>query len=102
MGYVNHNMYQGTRKRSPALTKYFTEQNLGTAQWMKIAEKKRKQQRALLKFDKTRYHSKLRIGFSARSNPARYLPDYGHEESRLESDAIEMQQIENGSTGRVE
>ena len=95
-------MYQGTRKRSPALTKYFTEQNLGTAQWMKIAEKKRKQQRALLKFNKTRHHSKLRIGFSARSNPARYLPDYDIEKIGLESEARKIQQIEGATTGRVE
>ena len=102
LGHVNHNMYQGTRKRSPALTKYFTEQNLGTTQWMMIAEQKRKQQRALLKFNKTRYHSKLRIGFSARSNPTRYLPDYDIEKIGLESEARTIQQIEGSTTGRVE
>ena len=102
LGYVNHYMYQGTRKRSPALTKYFTEQNLGTTQWMKIAEQKRKQQRALLKFNKTRYHSKLRIGFSARSNPTRYLPDYDIEKIGLEGKARTIQQIEGATTGRVE
>jgi hypothetical protein len=89
------------------LAKYFAEQNLGTAQWMKVAEKKRKQQRELLKFNKTRYHSKLRIGFSARSNPGRYLPDlvqdYYPEENRLESaEASEVQQIEGGTTAQVE
>jgi hypothetical protein len=85
------------------LAKYFAEQNLGTAQWMKVAEKKRKQQRELLKFNKTSYHSKLRIGFSARSNPGRYLPDYYPEENRLESaEASEVQQIEGGTTAQVE
>ncbi len=92
-------MYQATRKKSPALTKYFTEQNLGTTEWMKVAEKKRKQQRALLKFDKTRY-SKLRLGFSARSNPARYLSNT--EESQLESEASKMQQIDGDTTGHIQ
>ena len=94
-------MYEGTRKRSPSLTKYFTEQNLGTTQWMKVAEKKRKQQRALLKFEKTKYHSKLGLGFSARSNPARYLLDYEYDSEmrQLESEATdrEVKHIESGS-----
>ena len=99
LGHINLNMYQGTRKRSPQLTKYFTKQNLGTSQWMKIAEKKRKEQRAALKFEIMKYHSKLRLGFSARSNPARYLPDYDIEDSLLETEeASEIEKIESGIT----
>lgn len=102
LGYVNHSMYQGTRKRSPSLTKYFVEQNLGTTQWMKVAEKKRKQQRALLKFEKTKYHSKLGLGFSARSNPARYLPECDTKMRELENEVTQLKRIESDSDGRVE
>lgn len=71
---------------------------------MKVAEKKRKQQRALLKFEKTQYHSKLGLGFSARSNPGRYLPDYDTEMRELESEATdrEVKHIKSGSSGEVE
>lgn len=54
--------------------KYFAKETFGTIQWMKIADKKRKKQRALLKFAKTQYYQKLGVGYSARSNPRRYLP----------------------------
>lgn len=76
LGHVNHSMYQGTRKRSPSLAKFLVEENVGTAQWMKVAEKKRKQQRLMLKFEKTKWHSKKKIGFSAKSVPTKYLADY--------------------------
>lgn len=58
------------------MAKFLAEENIGTTQWMKVAEKKRKKQRLLLKFEKTKWHSQKKIGYSARSNPSRYLPDY--------------------------
>ncbi|XP_028391167.1 nitric oxide-associated protein 1-like [Dendronephthya gigantea] len=99
LGHVNHSLYQGTRKRSPALAKYFTDENVGATQWMAVAKKKRKQQRAMLKYEKTSYNSRLRLGFSARSNPARYLPDYD-DEGMLESGSRER--IEDSVVGRKE
>lgn len=76
LGHVSPCMYQGTRKRSPSLAKFLAEENIGTTQWMEVAEKKRKKQRLLLKFEKAKWHGQKKIGFSARSNPSRYLACY--------------------------